>query len=94
MSQLEHVCLDCDHRSAIHDPRNRSYTDCACCNGGSVRRETPPRLAPTFRLPGFVLEELCAPGSVRNAGSMHATRTCGCSECQTMYERLTAARTG
>lgn len=82
MSVLVHLCLDCGHPASWHTPRERGYLRCRYCLQGDGRIDPEPVLRETFTSPGGRPEPLHAPGSVRNAGRMHAERLCDCSRCR------------
>ncbi|AKU17286.1 hypothetical protein VV02_17890 [Luteipulveratus mongoliensis] len=92
MSVLLHRCRTCQHPADWHDGRNRGYTSCSCCNAGSADPDPEPVVQPTFASPSGGPEPLLRPGTARNEGTMHATRTCACQRCQAVYERLDPVR--
>ncbi len=90
MSVLMHLCRTCGHRATSHDGGDRGYSGCRCCRGsGDV--DPAPVLVETFTSPGGRREDLYAPGSVWNAGTMHKVRLCACAACRAEHARLTAA---
>lgn len=88
MSVLVHVCRDCGHQSAWHEPRHAGYTSCRCCRAGTPNAGSDPVLQETFGLPGWFPEPLYRPGSTRNPASMHATTCCDCATCHAAYDGL------
>ncbi|WP_148043362.1 hypothetical protein [Flexivirga caeni] len=90
MTVLVHLCRACGHQQAWHSPRCAGYTSCHCCRTDQCEPTTEPVVLPTFSFPGWHVEPLVAPGTVRNAGTMHASQTCACAACLTAYERLAA----
>lgn len=89
MSVLAHVCRSCAHPMDWHDARNRGYTTCRCCHDGTGDPDPVPTLLPTTSWPSGIREGLWQPGSLRNAGTMHATRTCSCEGCREAAGGLT-----
>lgn len=90
MSVLLHLCRSGRHRATSHDGRDRGYSGCRCCLGpGDV--DPAPVLVETFTSPGGRREDLYAPGTVWNAGTMHRLELCGCPACRAEHARLSAA---
>ena len=89
MSVLTHRCRGCGHLEDRHAARERGYQSCGCCTAGSPDLDPEPVLLETYAVPGRRPEPLWEPGSARNAGTSHLTRTCGCERC-----RLVAAGPG
>lgn len=82
MSALVHLCRSCAHQQSWHDPPNRGYTSCPCCREGLADPDPEPtRLCMLDALTG-IPGPLWAPGTQRNAGTMHASTTCACEGCQ------------
>ncbi len=81
MSVLVHLCRSCTHQQAWHESGNGGYTPCRCCRAGAPDADPTPTLLPTTSSPLGIREPLWSPGSQRNAGTMHASRTCDCAAC-------------
>ncbi|GGB17536.1 hypothetical protein GCM10011492_04200 [Flexivirga endophytica] len=88
MSVLVHLCRSCGHQQTWHSGGNGGYTSCRCCRADECDPAPEPGLLQTLSFPGWQLEPLLAPGTVRNSGSMHATECCVCAACVVAYERL------
>lgn len=93
MSVLVHLCRTCDHQSAWHEGGNGGYTPCRCCRAGTSDPDPVPTLLPTTSSPHGIPEELWQPGTQRNAGTMHASRTCACAACREAAEGMAAGIT-
>ncbi|WP_068434323.1 hypothetical protein [Piscicoccus intestinalis] len=93
MSVLVHRCRRCGHREQWHRPRDSGYVRCDCCRAAGAQADIDPEpvLEPTWTHPGSVPEPLWAPGSVRNAGTMHAQECCGCDACRRATRALETA---
>ncbi len=89
MSVLVHLCLGCAHQQAWHEGGNAGYTPCRCCRAGTSDPDPLPTLLPTASSPGGIPERLWEPGTQRNVGTMHASRTCGCAACHEAAARIT-----
>ncbi|KJK10681.1 hypothetical protein UB45_18255 [Terrabacter sp. 28] len=94
MSVLVHLCRGCDHQQAWHEGGNGGYTPCRCCRAGTADPDPAPTLLPTAGSPDGIREGLWPPGALRNAGTMHAARTCACSACEATFRELGAATRG
>ncbi|MDE9366184.1 hypothetical protein PZ938_11255 [Luteipulveratus sp. YIM 133132] len=88
MAILTHRCRACPHPVDWHEQRHRGYTACPCCVSGRPEPDPQPVVQETFTSPGGDPEPLYVPGSPRNTGSMHATRTCDCDRCHAAYSNL------
>jgi len=89
VSVLVHLCRGCGHQSAWHEAGNGGYTSCRCCRAGSADPDPAPTLLPTYSSPHGIREPLWEPGTQRNAGTMHASRTCDCAQCHEAAEAMT-----
>ena len=88
MSVLAHRCRACGHVVGHHGERERGYTGCGCCRAGRADPDPSPELFPTWAFPGGAPEELWAPGTTRNAGTMHAVAGCGCAGCHAAADAI------
>lgn len=96
MSVLTHRCRACGHVEDRHAARERDYQSFPCCHGGGPDPDLDPEreLLPTYALSGRLPEPLWAPGTTRNAGTAHTTRTCGCERCRTVARAATGSGNG
>ncbi|WP_020144143.1 hypothetical protein [Terracoccus sp. 273MFTsu3.1] len=94
MSVLVHGCRRCGHQQAWHESGNGGYTPCRCCRAGTSDPDPAPTLLPTWSSPDGIRERLWEPGSRRNAGTMHATTTCGCDACHAAFRAERVATDG
>ncbi len=85
MSRLVHLCRTCDHPVGQHSSRDAGYTLCRCCRGGEPNPDPEPTLRKTFACRGGAREDLYAPGSIWNAGTMHAVTLCDCARCRELF---------
>ncbi|HWC20982.1 MAG TPA: hypothetical protein VG502_01660 [Flexivirga sp.] len=88
MSVLVHLCRSCGHQQTWHSAGNGGYTSCRCCRAYQCDPEPEPVLLQTFSFPGWRVEPLLVPGSIRNPRSMHSTECCSCDACLAAYDRL------
>lgn len=93
MSVLVHFCLTCSHQEAWHEGGNGGHTLCRCCLAGACDPDPEPTLLPPMWLPGSI-GGLWPRGGLRNAGTMHAARTCAGSACEATLRAAGAGSRG
>jgi hypothetical protein len=92
MARLVHLCTDCRHPKASHNPAGALTKPCVCCRKDprDITVDAEPVILETFALATHQAEPLFEPGTRRNAGTGHSELLCGCPACVAAYARETA----